>query len=838
MPTQRVGPGTAPPHALSAEQTLRFLATSETGLSEGEAKTRLTRYGSNELTVRDGAHLLRRLAEPFLSPFVAVLLFAAIINLATGHRFDFLIILLIVLTNAAVVWFQQSTANRVLKTLRQSQTQTVRVRRDGAAREIPARELVPGDLVLLSAGDQVPADGRLIEVNRAEVDESKLTGESVLVPKSPDPLPAETPIFEQRNMVFRGTLIRVGQATCVISATGAATELGRIADLSQETFETPPIQAKINHLTYYLVIAVVVVATLTVFLGILRAESAAEISRLAVALSVSAVPEGLPIAITIILLLGVERLARNRALIRRMTAVETLGAVTLIAIDKTGTLTDPEPTIGGVRPQERSEVVLLGARLAIGGDGGHRLDPMDSCLLEVAPQTPEGMSPLASLPFDQPRRVGAAVWERAGQQAVYVKGAPESVRGLLGNPGELAPAAIEELTRAGGRVIAVAWKALDVPHRIWEDSLSGLRLIGLVGFEERIRDGVIEAINEVRGAGIRVVMLTGDHPQTAEAVGRRLGILGEGGVVLGSEIEPGISYEQNRVFARVLPEHKYQLLARWKRHQIIAMTGDGVNDAPALVGADVGVALGSGTEVAKEAADIILLDDNFATIARAVRSGRAIYANIRRMIFYLLSTNLGEVLVILGSLVMGLAVPVTPAQILWINLVTDGASVIPLGLEPPEEDVMKLPPRKPSEGLIARVMLVRLFIVAGAMAAFSLGIFALYLEAGVQKAQTMVFLSLVVMQWANAWNARSERLSLFRYKSVNWKLLLGIGIAALLQVLAFVTPLGEALGLSEIRLRELALPILSGLGVIVAVESHKYWMRRRSEQKPVSGSTV
>jgi P-type Ca2+ transporter type 2C len=827
-----------PVHALAPEAALKSLRSSPDGLAVREAQARLARFGPNELRTSRSRHLLRRIVEPFISPFVGVLIVAGAINFFLGHLTDTLIVLIVVLINAAIFWFQQYTSGRVLAALERGRLSPARVRRGGAVIEIPMAEIVPGDIVLISEGDQVPADGRMLEARGLEVDEAKLTGESQPVSKSIKATASGAPLFDRTDMVYQGTVVAAGQGLFVASGTGPDTELGRIAALSQEEFDPPPVQKKIDRLTYYLIAAVALVASLTFLAGTIRGESLDDMLRLSLALSVSAVPEGLPIAIAIVLLLGVEKLARQGALVRKLSALETLGAVTLVATDKTGTLTESGLTVAQVWPRVPGTEALVrsGALWALGETSSHRADPIDRAIREAVIGAPPARI-LRSLPFRQTLRLSAAIVEVDGERWLYVKGAPEALleRSRLPRAEERSiHAQLEAAAREGHRVIAVARKRYPARFAGWERlEWSGLEFLGLVIFQEHVREEAPGAVRATREAGIAVAMLTGDHPETARSVARSVGIDHEWGVMTGAELDLLSEAEltdvsgKTRIYARVLPEHKHALLGEWRKSDIAAMTGDGVNDAPALVKADVGIALGSGTDAAKEAADLILLDDNYATIVPAIRHGRVAYANIRKMVFYLLSTNLGEALTVVASFLVGLPVPVTAGQILWINLVTDTASVIPIGLEPPERGVMHEPPRAPDAPLLGRVLVTRMLLVASLMAISALGIFALYLPEGLAKAQTMAFLVLVVMQWANAFNARSETRSILSRGRRNTKLLIGIGLALVLQILVFTTPLGGALGVVSPDLEDLLWLILPVVATLVLVEAHKAFVRAR-----------
>ncbi|HEX6462087.1 MAG TPA: cation-transporting P-type ATPase [Candidatus Saccharimonadales bacterium] len=826
------------------EATLLALKTARDGLAQFEAETRLGRYGLNTLKLR-GEPWWQKATEPFKSIFVAVLLGAAVLSAIKAEFLDASIVLVIVVVNAVIFYVQQLSASRVLRALRRHDALEVQVLRDKALRSLEAEQLVPGDIVLLSEGQKVAADARLVYSNNLRANEAILTGESAPVVKHTGSLKGKKEVFEQSNMLFQGTFVVSGEATAVVVATGNDTEFGHIAELAESAHQESPAQKKIDVFISRLIAAIGGVSIMVLALALYRDIALADALKFAISLAVSAVPEGLPVAISVILIVGMHRLAKRRALVHSMAAIENIGIVTAIATDKTGTLTKNRLTVQAVwQPRKTRHItqqLFLAANRANNGVG----DPLDTALLEYAHKEaithPAGRTLSAKLPFDQKLAMSGNVWQEGEVYEVLLKGAPEHIirRSKLTTTEHGAiEAKLHELTAEGLRVLAVARVAplLKPIRQIADIPGKDLKFIGLVAVADILRPDAASSIVAAEAAGVSVCMITGDHVETAFAIGKQLGFVENRDQVLDCRALQAVGDKkleelvaQTRVFARVLPEHKFRILNVLQKQHIVAMTGDGVNDVPALANAHIGIAMGSGSQIAKESADIVLLNDSFRTIVEAIRGGRVIFDNIRRMLFYLLATSLGEVLTMAGALIIGLPLPVVAVQILWINLVTDTFLVIPLGLEPAEEDVMKRPPRKKTQPILDKHLIWRLALVGVGMASVSLMVFWYFLEHhGLAYAQTITFSTLVVMQWANAFNARSEWQSLFkRLTQHNGKFYIGLIGAMILQALAVFGPVGSMLHTMPVSLADVGSAAIIGTVVVICIgEAHKWYGRR------------
>lgn len=783
-------------HALPAHEVVLLLETDRAnGLSESEAAARLGQFGPNILPAASPMGPFRRFILQLHHPLIYVLLAAGLITLVLNETVDSAVIFGVVVINAIVGFIQESKAEAALDALRIMVHTDARVTREGRERRILSEELVPGDLVAIEAGDKVPADLRVVAEFELEVDESTLTGESSPVAKDEVVLGGATPVADRRNMVYSGTLVTNGRGSGVVVATGTGTELGEIHRLvgTAENLATP-LTRKLAWFSKVLTFAILGLAAATFAVGIFRGERATEMVTAAVALAVGAIPEGLPAAVTITLAIGVNRMARRRAVIRRMPAVETLGSTTVICSDKTGTLTEnqmtvvaiwtPEGTyrVTGTGYQPKGEILDAAGEPAVVDPGsalhwtlmagaacneaGFRErrgswevigDPTEAAMLVVASKAGLDLAELDdelpridSIPFNSAQKFMATLHsDRAGDQTVFVKGAAEAVLGLcagrITDAGESKSLdrgavleAVEELARAGLRVLAVAVAFLpQATRKLAEDSLSdGVLFAGLHAMQDPPRYEAINAVKTCQVAGIEVKMITGDHATTAVAIARTMGILdsldegldpsGDARVLTGEDLasldpeELPAAVERAAVFARVSPEQKLRLVEGLQSlGHVVAMTGDGVNDAPALQQADIGVAMGrGGTEVAKEASDMILTDDDFATIEAAIEEGRGVFDNLTKFIVWTLPTNMGEGFVILAAILAGAALPITPLQILWINMTTAVALGLMLAFEPKEPEIMERPPRNPSKPLltgelVARILLVSTVLVAG-----------------------------------------------------------------------------------------------------------------------------
>ena len=789
---------------------MKELESSHEGLTEREAQRRLERAGPNELAAPDKPGLLRRLLGQLKDPMILVLLGAAGISLAASGGEDWLdgvIILVIVAVNAVISITQEDHAQQALEELRRMSTPRAKVIREGKERIIPAAELVPGDVILLEAGDMVPADARILECSRLQADESAMTGESVPVEKQArESLPGGTPLGDRVNMLASGTLITAGRGTALVVATGMETEMGQIAGLLLESDQgETPLQRRMGEISKSLSFLCLSVCGVMFGVGLIQGKNMLEMFLTAVSLAVAAIPEGLPAIVTIVLALGVQRLAARNAIVKKLPAVETLGCAGVICSDKTGTLTQNKMTVqelwtlpGGHRREAMVAACLCsdarlewraGAPTAMG-------DPTEAALVVAAAREgvdqrkeEEQWARVDDLPFDSGRKLMSTIHTSPrGGWTVFVKGAPDVLlerctateRGPLtaGDKGRIL-AANEAMASRALRVIAVARRELDrLPARPEPEKVEqGLTFLGLFGLMDPPRREVRDAVAKCHMAGVRPVMITGDHRATALAVARELDIARPGDwTVTGPELDfmPQEMLEEEiehfSVFARVSPEHKMRIVQAWqKKGKVVAMTGDGVNDAPALKSADIGCAMGkTGTDVAKGAADMILTDDNFSTIVSAIEEGRGIYSNIRKAIHYLLSCNIGEIFTIFAATLLGFGqMPLVPVQLLWLNLVTDSLPALALGVEPVEEGVMEQPPRAAGESLFNRKFSFRLawqgIMVGGlTLTAYFLG-FTRLAQPGMEGAvaNTMAFATLTMCQLFHAFNVRSEEHSLF-----------------------------------------------------------------------------
>lgn len=830
----------------TAEDSLHELSSSIEGISKHQASERLKKYGANEIQLA-GEPLWKKLVEPFANVFMAVLFVAVLISFWHHAMLDAIIILVIILTSATIYYIQRFSTERILRTLQRKSSREVEVIRGGESMFIDATFLVPGDIVKLNEGDKVPADIRLIEADSVRADEAMLTGESVPVNKNTNPLKAKKEVYAQTNILFQGSFVIAGSALGVVVYTGNKTEFGRIAALTGNAPDdvSSPVQKKIDKLIAYIIAAITAVAIGAFILALARGIEVSEALRLVIALSVSAVPESLPIAISVILVFGMRRMAAKKALVRSMNAIETIGVITTIATDKTGTLTKNELSVQETWQPEWSTYHLpTVVHKTINHHGEKSGDPLDIALIgfTAAEEAIELKgTPVAKLPFDQTLAMSGNVWHHRGQHELVVKGAPEQmmIRSELSRS-QMSEVnkAVTQLTSQGYRVIAVATAQLDAPLETFQELHPKLKLkfAGLIAVADTLRPSARRAIAAAQGAGVSVRMITGDHLETAYSIGVKLGLVTSRDQVFDSRLMIDMSDTQlakvadsARVFSRVTPENKFRILKVLRLKEVTAMTGDGVNDVPALANADVGVAMGSGSQIAKDAGDIILLNNDFAGIVRAMREGRIIFSNIRRMLTYLLATNIGEVATTIGALIIGMPMPLAPIQILWINLVTDTTMVIPLGLEPGEKLVMKRRPINPKAPILGKYMISRIVLMAGAMATLALVLYSVYsAQYGTAYGQTIVFVALVAVQWANAFNARSTYDSLFiRLRVWNGPFWAGITIAVTMQALALFGPLQAPLHVYPVAIGDIFIATIIAFAVaVIPVEIHK-WIGRR-----------
>ena len=783
-------------HALASPEVLKALGSDAlAGLSPEEAARRLGEHGPNTLPETEHRSLWRVLASQFASPLIYILFVAAAIAFAMGKRGDSIVILVVVIINAVIGAFQEGRAERSMEALRRLSSLKVRVLRGGREEIIEARDLVPGDVVLFAAGDAIGADARLLESAALETAEAALTGESLPVAKNPEPLAADTPLAERLNVVYSGTHVAAGRGKGIVVATGLATEVGKIAKLTAAA-EDPdtPLELRIAHFGRYLVVAAIALVSVVLSVGLLRGMPFADVFMVAISQMVSMVPEGLPVAMTIALAVGMQRMAGRGAIVRRLAAVETLGSTSVICSDKTGTLTKNEMTVTALWLPGGRDIEITGAGYTPEGkllEAGREIsntdahlramleavalcndaqlvppdkedsrwrplgDPTETALLTLALKGCVELDALrkqcprrAEIPFDSAAKMMATQHGHGAKGRIVIKGAPEFLLALCGHARRgdttvpLDETGRRDTEAAGSAMAARALRVLavaEIPDDTLDDSAGFAQFqgravfLGLVGQMDPPRDEVKAAVAECRDAGIRAVMVTGDHKITGLSIARTLGIARDGDIAVdGTELEQmpeqdlRANLDRISVFARVHPAQKLRIVEAFQsQRNVVAMTGDGVNDAPALARADVGVAMGiTGTEVAKGAAKIVISDDNFATIVKAVEEGRLVYRNLRKVILYLFATSMAEVLLLLSALFLGYPLPLVAVQILWINIVTEGTVTVNLIMEPPEGDEMKRPPIHQGEPLLNRTMLRRVLLMTPAMTVSAFGFLA------------------------------------------------------------------------------------------------------------------
>ena len=839
-------------HHKSKEEVLNELsANAQLGLTPEQAAERLAQYGPNKLQEKKSKSTLQRFLDQFKDVMILILIAAAVVSFGIAvyegnpkEFFEPALILLIVIINAVMGVMQESKAEKALEALNSLSAPHARVIRGGTEQIIDAADLVPGDIIRLEAGDFIPADARLLHSVSLKSEESALTGESVPSEKdSAAEVTEDAPLGDRSNMVFSGCSITYGTATAIVTATGMQTEMGKIANLLEGAGDTQtPLQKKLAQLGKYLGIVALAACGVIFVVGLLNGIPVMEIFMTAVSLAVSAIPEGLPAIVTIVLSIGVQRMVKHNALIRRLPAVETLGSASIICSDKTGTLTQNRMTLVSAWldstnafediSTENSDAVktLLrygtlccdGSVIFNGTEEQHIGDPTETAIVLAAHKNgmpkdrlAEQFPRLAELPFDSDRKLMTTVNQIDGKYIVIVKGAFDvmAARCISGNL-EAAKAATNDMSARALRVLAIGYKEIDaVPANPTSETLeSELTLMGLVGMIDPPRPEAKAAVAICRKAGIKPVMITGDHVVTATAIAKELGIFEEGDrSITGAELDAMSEAELDEqvrsisVYARVSPENKIRIVKAWQRQgQVVSMTGDGVNDAPALKAADIGCAMGiTGTDVAKGAADMTLTDDNFATIVEAVREGRGIYANIKKVVGFLLGTNIGEVVAVFAAMLLWHKTPLLSMQLLWINLVTDSMPAIALGMEPVEDDIMDQPPKPKDESIFAnglglRIVLQGLMFGALTLIGFKLGETITGELAG---GQTMAFMVLSLSQVIQAFNMRSDH-SLFKTGPFgNSKLNGAVLISLALVALVLFTPLSIAFGLISLPLK-------------------------------------
>ncbi len=876
-------------HALRPEEVLAALQTGPEGLSEGEAAVRLAQWGPNALPEGGRRPAWKRFLAQFNNALIWFMLAGAAAAGALGHFVDTGVILAVVLVNAIVGFLQEGKAEDALGALKGLVVPHASVIREGKRHAIDMADLVPGDLVWIEAGDRVPADLRLIRAKSLLIDEAILTGESVAAEKSTPAVAHTAPLGDRSSMAWSGTLVAAGSGQGVVAATGMATEIGRISSLlgGVEVLTTPLLRQINSFGRKFTQVAFVGAAVLFVFAIALRGYAWDEALMAVVALAVGLVPEGLPAVITITLAIGVRRMAMRNAVIRRLPAVETLGATSVICSDKTGTLTRNEMTVrrvvtaadtleiegagydpGNTRiePDPASRALVHAALLCndarlgqTGSDWRVEGDPMEGALVTLAIKA--GMEPeaqranwprLDEIPFDAQHRFMATLHATAQGPVILVKGAPERLLAMSDRqagphgPEPITPdfwtSAIADAAAGGERVLAYAMKRMpeDTTTLGFAEVESGLTLLGLTGFIDPPREEAIRAIAECRSAGIAVKMITGDHGATAQAIARQLGLAEEPRVLTGQELAAladadfARAVHETEVFARTSPEDKLRIVqALQAGGAIVAMTGDGVNDAPSLKQADVGIAMGiKGSDAAKEAAQMVLMDDNFASIVAAVHEGRVVHDNIRKVVSWTLPTNAGEALTVIAAILFNFAMPMTPVQILWINLILAGTLGLVLAFEPSEPGVMRRPPRRADAGLLTRFIVWRIVLVSGLFTALTLGIYFWALGQGraLDEARTMVVNLLVVLEIFYLFNVRYLHTGSFTLTGVKGTgpVLAAIAVVVVAQLLFTYLPLMNLLfGSAPLALLDGVLIVGLGVATLVLLEIEKHFLRDR-----------
>jgi len=895
-------------HSQTCEKVLEhFKVDPQKGLTEEQVEENRKKYGENRLPGKKPKPDWILLLEQFNNPVIIILIIAAVLNALISDIKDTFVIAAVVILNTLIGFIQERRASDALKALNKMAAPTARVIRNGVHKNIPTSEVVCGDILVLESGVRVPADGRLVDTNNLLVDESMLTGESFGVEKKHDArVPENAPLGDRITMVYSGSIVQKGRGLAVVTAVGEKTEFGKIAEKVSEAEESlSPLQVQIAKFSKGLSLAILIVIAMIFLIGYLRGNELVLMFLTSVGLAVSAIPEGLPVAVTITLSIGLSQMAKHKAIVKRLAAVETLGSTNIICTDKTGTLTKNEMVVtkyvlngkiylvtgsgykneGEVFDKETNQRVDYQANESLkiatyisalcsetkielrGNQWSITGDPTEGALMIAAKKLDfdaSNYSVSVDIPFESENQLMGVRVKIGDSTYVLVKGAPEKVlrrcnRELMpdGSTKPLDRAIvdkrIEELSSEGLRILALAFSIDNSKEFITLDDLNDIIFVGFAGIEDAVRPEAVRAVAECHKAGIKVVMITGDFVKTAQTVAKRVGIVPpdkEPVAITGFEMDKMDDKELFKVapkvdvYARVVPEHKFRIVKQLQLNgNIVAMTGDGVNDAPALKQADIGVAMGSGTDVAREAAHMVLLDDNFATIVQAVRRGRIILNNLRHILLYILSTSAGGLLTIATSVLIGFPLPLLPAQLLWVNLVTDGTSTFPLAFEKEHGDVMAFPPRRKDEPLISRSMIYRIILSAIVMAAGTLILFYYYLgctlepdPATLEKARTIAFCTLALFQIWNVQNSRSLNRSLFfnlPYKK-NDKLdkvtlsenlvLFGVMVfALLLQVFAVAVPfMNYVMDTTPLSFSDWVIVLSTTFSIIIIVEIHKY----------------
>lgn len=812
-------------HDRPAKDVVNALHSRSAGLTTVEIEERLEEYGQNVLPKKAGKSAWSILVAQFASPFMIILLFAAIVSFVLKEWVDVTVISMAILVNSLLGFFEEYKADRSLQALKSYLPEEVQVRRGGEALRINARDLVVGDILLLAAGDKVTADARLIEAHALEVGEAALTGESQSIVKQVKEVTAEASIGDRLSMVFAGTQVTAGRAEAVVTAIGIHTELGKISKLVDDVQdEKTPLQKQLHRFAKKLGFFLVGLAIFVFVVGLLRGFAFVEMFYLSVALAVAAVPEGLVVAVTVVLAIGMQRILKKKALVRKLVATETLGSVGVICMDKTGTLTTGEMHVeqlrgldGVIDPNSKAaaEIIECIARLnavlvekdAKTGKELLRGNPtsiaLHQFLGELKNMPNNDAKLLGEIPFTSERKYAARMYSAATGQVLYALGAPDILLERLAGTDAVRQrilVVLNQMIAEGHRVILAGSRNESVnAGNLNDKDVCDLAFLGLIGLKDPLRKDSAQTIALARSAGLRPIMITGDHPETAQLIAQEAGIDASPGAILTGADLNAMSNEQlsqkiatTAVFARVVPLHKLRIVQAWQsRGKSVAMTGDGVNDAPALKASDVGIALGSGTEVAKETSDMVLLDNRFATIVDAIREGRIIFDNLRKMIVYLLTGTFSEIVLVAGALLLGLPLPLLPAQILWINLITDGLPGVALAFEEGEKGIMQEPPRKKGAPVINREMRAIIISAAGVtnLVLFSLYLYLLSQNMPIAEIRTFIFMGLGLSSLVYVFAVRRLRSSAFSKGALkNRVLLFAIGAGLILQFIPVLSP--------------------------------------------------
>lgn len=848
-------------HAMTKNDVLAELNITEQGLTGQDALLRLKKYGENNLPEKKKRSRIGIFLDQFKNYLIFILLVAAVTEVFIGKYTEAFAIFVVLLINAALGYTQEYKAQTSIEALRRISAPKAKVLRDGVRTQIDTSKIVPGDIIFLETGDKVPADARLLEIVNLAAEESSLTGESIPVEKTIEVLDLQTD--ERTNMVFQGTIIIKGRGTAVVTATGINTEIGKIAELIQSEEESTPLEIKLEQLGRHIGYIVGFICIVVFVTGFIRGEEEFNLFITTVSLAVAAIPEGLPIVVTVTSAIGIQRMAKKNALIRRLPSVETLGSTTVICTDKTGTLTCNQMTVKKIYanrevievtgvgystegkfskdPKDYDILLKAGALCNDASIAGQNFgDPTEIALLVCAAKAGQIKEDLeketprtSEIPFTPERKYMITIHGNTS----YAKGAPDILLNLCdsvlinGKSIRLTIKEKDEILAAFEKLAGDALRVLGIAYKPGEFSEKGFIFLGLQGMMDPPRKEVKEEIQKCRNAGIKVVMITGDHPSTAAAIGKQIGL--EVKILTGRQIDelPDLNsvVEDIIIFARVSPEHKLRIVEALKSHgHIVAMTGDGVNDAPALKKADIGIAMGiSGTDVAKEASDMILSDDNFKSIVSAVEEGRGIYENIKKFLRFQLSTNAGAILTVFIGTLAGLPLPLTALQLLWINVIVDGPPALSLSVEPLDPESMKQPPRNPREQILSRKMLTYIFVTGSMMTIGTLGIFSYTLSS--PKAQTLAFTTFVFFQLFNVLNCRSNIHSIFKigFFSNRISILSITGVILIQAAIVYLPQVQGAFGTVPLSLKDWLFSAAVASSIFIAFEISKSFKNRK-----------